>query len=113
MSNPKMRCEVCGYVHDGAEAPASCPKCNAGPDKFVALDDQAAELVERSRHTNMLHARIVDLARQVEKTARDGIEDNLDPGCIDVFKKATKASYDLMKLSMAELQGHMKKGKWG
>ena len=107
----KYKC-VCGYVHDGAEPPAACPKCGAAADKFTLLDDAAAKLVERSRRTNALHCRVVDLARQIEWACREGIEDNLDPNCVDVFKKTMAASYDMMKLSMTEMQGHASKGKW-
>ncbi len=108
----KYRC-VCGYIHDGDTPPAACPKCGAPPEKFTRLDEAAADLIERSRRTNMLHARIIDLARQIEKTCYEGIEDNLDPGCADVFRKTVAACYDIMKLSMTELQGHVNKGKWG
>lgn len=31
------RCEVCGYVHRGAEPPASCPVCGAPGEAFVVL----------------------------------------------------------------------------
>jgi hypothetical protein len=108
----KWKC-VCGYIHDGDAAPVKCPKCGAPAEKFTLLDDAAATLVERSRRTNMLHTRLIGLARQVEQTCKEGIEDNLDPGCADVFKKSLAACYDMMKLSMTELQGHMNKGKWG
>jgi len=108
----KYRC-VCGYIHDGDEPPAACPKCGASAEKFTLLDDKAADLVERSRRTNMLHCRVIDLARQVEYACRDGIEDNLDPGCVDVFRKSLAQAYDMMKLSMTELKIHADKGKWG
>jgi len=108
----KWKC-VCGYIHDGGEAPAHCPKCGAASDKFILLNDDAANLVELSRHTNALHCRLVYLGRKMEKVCKDGIEDNLDPGCVDVFKKALAHSYEMMKLSMTEIQGHIAKGKWG
>jgi rubredoxin len=108
----KFKC-TCGYVHDGDAPPDVCPKCGAPAEKFTALDDNAANLVERSRRTNMLHAHVIDLARQIEKACKDGIQDNLDPGCVDVFQKTLQASYVMMKLSMTEVQGHMNKGKWG
>lgn len=113
MAKQMTRCEVCGYVHDAAEPPDRCPKCGAPAAKFSALDEAAAQLVEGSRRTNMLHVRVIDLARQIEKACREGIEDALDPGCIDVFQKSLGASYDIMKLSMTELAGHQSKGKWG
>lgn len=108
----KYKC-VCGYIHDGDEAPARCPKCGAPAERFTRLDDAAANLVEQSRRTNMYHARLVSLAREIEGVCKAGIEDNLDPGCVDVFKKTLAASYDMMKLSMTEMQGHVAKGKWG
>ena len=109
----KWKCESCGYIHDGDEAPAKCPKCGAAKEQFKQLDEAAAKLVERSRHTNTLHARVIDLARQVEAICNDGIKDDLDPGCVDVFTKSRAIAWQMMKLSMTEQQLHMKKGKWG
>lgn len=108
----KWKC-VCGYIHDGDEAPAQCPKCGAPAEKFTLLDDKVANLVERSRHSNALHARLADLGRKMEAVCKDGIEDKLDPGCVDVFQKALAHSYEIMKLAMTEMQIHMAKGKWG
>ena len=31
----KFVCSVCGYVHVGDAAPAECPVCHVGADKFV------------------------------------------------------------------------------
>lgn len=31
----KFVCGVCGYVHEGTEAPANCPQCKAPAGKFV------------------------------------------------------------------------------
>ncbi|MBN1443958.1 MAG: rubredoxin [Planctomycetes bacterium] len=108
----KWKC-VCGYIHDGESAPAECPKCGAKAEKFTLLDESAAALVERSRRTNALHCRLVDLARQIESVSKQGIEDNLDPGCVSVFKKSLESCYVIMKLAMTEMQGHAAKGKWG
>ena len=108
----KWKC-VCGYIHDGEQAPGKCPKCGAPAEKFTLLDDAAAKLVENSRRTNMLHVRVIELAREIEGVCKTGIEDALDPGCVDVFTKTLAASYDMMKLSMTEIQGHVAKGKWG
>ncbi len=108
----KWKC-TCGYIHDGDEAPGHCPKCGAAAEKFSPLDDAAATLVERSRRTNALHCRVVDLARQIEAVCKDGIEDNLDPGCVRVFERSLDHAYEIMKMAMTEMQGHMGKGKWG
>lgn len=109
----KWKCEVCGYIHDGDEVCETCPKCGAPAEKFTELDESAANLIERSRHTNALHAQLIDLARQVERVCEDGIKDELDPGCVKVFQDSLQASYKMMKLSMTEVAGHMGKGKWG
>jgi rubredoxin len=109
----KWKCSVCGYIHDGDNPPENCPKCGAPAEKFAELDEKAANLVERSRRSNALHCRLVDLGRQLERACKEGIEDNLDPGCVHVFKTSLAHSYEIMKLAMTEMQGHIAKGKWG
>ena len=37
----KFICTVCGYVHDGDEAPARCPQCGVPASKFKKLDESA------------------------------------------------------------------------
>ena len=109
----KWRCEVCGYIHDGEDAPDFCPKCGAKKEKFSLLDDDAANLVERSRFTNSLHMELHSIMHQVMELCEDGIEDDLDPGCVAIFKTAKKNAIEVMHSVKAELQGHMKKEKWG
>lgn len=109
----KFKCGGCGFVFDGDQAPECCPKCGAPRERFEVLDDAAAQLVERSRHSNALHCRMVALARDIEVVCKDGIDDALDPGCVAVFTKSLAHAYQMMKLSMTETQGHMNKGKWG
>ena len=108
----KWKC-ICGYIHDGDEVCDICPKCGSKGADFTELDEATANLIERSRHTNALHAQLIDLARQIERVCEAGVRDNLDPGCVDVFEKSRQGSYKMMKLSMTEIQGHMNKGKWG
>ena len=40
----KFVCKVCGYVHEGPEAPEACPVCKAPKAKFeeMAADKDAA-----------------------------------------------------------------------
>lgn len=33
----KFVCQVCGYVHEGAAAPAACPQCKAPASKFTEM----------------------------------------------------------------------------
>lgn len=107
------KCSVCGYIHDGDEAPDKCPKCGAPKEKFEKLDDAAAELVSRSRLTNSLHMALSTVLKDVVDIAEEGIDDNLDPPCVKIFSQAKETSEILIGSINAELAGHMKKGKWG
>ena len=40
----KWRCTVCGYIHEGPEAPEQCPMCKVGKDKFVEVEEQEGNL---------------------------------------------------------------------
>lgn len=35
----KYICTVCGYVHEGPEAPAQCPQCKVPAEKFKELEE--------------------------------------------------------------------------
>ncbi len=35
----KFRCSVCGYIHEGDEAPAKCPQCGVPASKFVEVKE--------------------------------------------------------------------------
>ena len=39
MAAKKYVCKVCGYVHEGNEAPSVCPLCKAGSSEFEAQND--------------------------------------------------------------------------
>ncbi len=107
------RCGACGYIWDGEEPPDKCPKCGAAKDRFVELEEKAAELVDRSRFTNSLHMQLYILLEQILDVAEDGIDDNLDPGCVKIFTRASEEAEILQQSIKAELQTHMNKGKWG
>ncbi|TDA70107.1 MAG: rubredoxin [Clostridia bacterium] len=109
----KWRCQVCGYVHDGEEAPEKCPKCGAGKDRFAQVAADEAGLIDRSRRTNDLHLQLSALLDKVATAAQEGIDDNLDPGCVNVFKKAAVAATEIKQMIKAEIQTHISKGKWG
>jgi len=56
---------------------------------------------------------LYSILEQVADIAEDGIDDNLDPACVKIFKQAQEQADILQQSIKAELQGHMKKGKWG
>lgn len=107
------QCGSCGYVWDGEEPPDQCPKCGARRERYSALESGAAEKIERSRFTNGLHMQLYLLMEQVMDMAEDGVDDNLDPGCVKIFKRALEQAEIAQQSIKAELQGHMNKGKWG
>lgn len=107
------QCGSCGYVWDGEEPPDKCPKCGSAREKFAELEGKAMELVDSSRFTNSLHMHLYTLLEQVMEVAEDGIDDNLDPACVKIFKNAMGQAEILQQSIKAELQGHVKKGKWG
>ena len=36
----KFVCTVCGYVYEGEVAPAECPQCHVGADKFKEMSGE-------------------------------------------------------------------------
>ena len=108
-----FKCNVCGYLHDGDDAPDKCPKCGALKDQFSKLDDAAAELVLKSRKTNDLHMELSGLLEDVQFLSEEGEKENLDPTCVQIFQRAQKDALELRQSIKSELQAHMGKGKWG
>ncbi|HPZ06056.1 MAG TPA: rubredoxin, partial [Clostridiales bacterium] len=43
---------------------------------------------------------------------QEGLEIDLDPPCVALFKAAIKEARVIKQRSKAEMEGHMKKGKW-
>lgn len=39
MAAKKYVCNVCGYVHEGKEAPSTCPVCKVGASEFKAVEE--------------------------------------------------------------------------
>lgn len=108
-----FKCEVCGYIHSGEEVIDKCPKCGVGKDKFVEIEEELSDKIVRSNYTNKLHMHLFSLLEEIEAIAEEGIEDDLDPGCVRIFKRAKQDADEVKRMIVAELQGHMKKGKWG
>lgn len=108
-----FKCSVCGYIHEGDEAPEVCPKCGAPKEKFVEVSAEVSEKIRRSRYSNDLHMEMKLLMETVHDLAQSGIEDNLDPGCVKIFEDAKAFAIQMSQRIKAELETHMKKEKWG
>ena len=46
----KWRCTVCGYIHEGNEAPDQCPLCKQPKEKFVEVEEQSEGLTFVTEH---------------------------------------------------------------
>ena len=106
------KCNVCGYVHEGTDAPDSCPKCGAPKEKFVELSQEDANKIYNSDRTNDIHAKIISLSSEIIELCKEGIDINLDPPCVQAFNNAKDEMWVIKQRSKAELESHMKKGKW-
>lgn len=107
-----FKCEVCNYIHEGEEAPDFCPKCGAPKEKFVQLTEDESKKVYDSVRTNDIHMEIISLATAIIDLGLEGIDLDLDPACTQLFKKAIDEAWIIKQRSKAELEGHVKKGKW-
>ncbi len=70
----KFVCSVCGYVHEGPEAPEKCPQCKAPKEKFVA---QAGALSWAAEH-------VVGVAQGVSQDIIDDLRANFNGECSEV-----------------------------
>ncbi|GMO14085.1 MAG: NADH peroxidase [Treponemataceae bacterium] len=67
-------CLICGYVHTGDTAPASCPTCQAPASKFqeqTGTDSYAAE-------------HVIGVAKAVEADIKDDLVKNFNGECTEV-----------------------------
>ena len=70
----KFVCKVCGYVHEGPEAPEKCPVCRAPQSKF---EEMAADKVWAAEH-------IVGVAKDAPEEIKQGLRENFMGECTEV-----------------------------
>ena len=70
----KFVCSVCGYVYEGDAAPAKCPQCGVGPEKFV---EQGGEMSWAAEH-------VVGVAKGVDPEILEGLRANFQGECTEV-----------------------------
>jgi rubrerythrin len=70
----KWICSVCGYVHEGPEAPDKCPQCGVAKEKFK---EQTAERAWAAEH-------VVGVAKGVDQEILDGLHANFTGECTEV-----------------------------
>ena len=71
----KFVCSVCGYVHEGNEAPAVCPQCKAPQSKFVEQKEGVTAYADEHR---------VGVAKGVDEEIIEGLRMNFNGECAEV-----------------------------
>ena len=59
MAAKKYVCKVCGYVHEGNEAPSVCPLCKAGASEFEAVKEPKKGLDTNSDIYAIIYSAVV------------------------------------------------------
>jgi rubrerythrin len=71
----KFICSVCGYVHEGTEAPVNCPQCKAPASKF--REQAQGALVFADEH-------VIGVAKDVDPEIVEGLRQNFIGECTEV-----------------------------
>ena len=81
----KWVCSICGYVHEGPEAPERCPVCKAPASKFVR---QAEERVWTAEH-------VIGVASDAPEEIKQGLRENFTGECTEVgmYLAMSRAAY--------------------
>lgn len=70
----KYVCSVCGYVYEGEQAPAECPICHVGAEKFTK---QEAEMSWAAEH-------VIGVAQGVREDIIEDLRANYEAECTEV-----------------------------
>lgn len=70
----KWVCQVCGYVHEGDEAPEACPQCKAPASKFTK---QEGEMTWAAEH-------VVGVAKGASQDIIEDLRSNFNGECSEV-----------------------------
>ena len=71
----KFICSICGYTHEGTEAPDKCPQCGAPKIKFN--EQSAVGLVFADEHR-------IGVAKDVDPEILEGLRQNFMGECTEV-----------------------------
>jgi rubrerythrin len=71
----KFVCTICGYVHEGNEAPDFCPQCKASKEKFVEQSADNLQWADEHR---------IGVAKDVDPEIIEGLRANFMGECTEV-----------------------------
>ena len=73
----KFICTVCGYVHEGDDAPDFCPQCKQPKSKFNEMVDTATSLGWADEHR-------IGVAKEVDSEILEGLKAHFNGECSEV-----------------------------
>ena len=73
----KFICTVCGYVHEGEEAPEFCPQCKVPASKFKEMTESEGALTFVDEH-------VIGIAKGVDAEVLDGLKAHFNGECTEV-----------------------------
>lgn len=73
----KFICTVCGYVHEGEEAPEFCPQCKVPSNKFKELEETSGALTFVDEH-------VIGVAKGVDSEVLEGLRAHFNGECTEV-----------------------------
>ena len=71
----KFVCSICGYVHEGNEAPEKCPQCGAAKEKFTAKAEGEMQWAD---------GHVIGVASGVDDRIIEGLKANFMGECTEV-----------------------------
>jgi rubrerythrin len=71
----KWICPICGYVHEGPEAPEKCPQCGAAKEKFKQAGGEARSWADEHR---------IGVAKGLDAEVVEGLRQNFAGECTEI-----------------------------
>ena len=99
----KFVCSICGYVYEGEAAPAECPVCHAGADKFVVQAGEKTWAAEHAAKFAELLGEVVTDSTKKNLEMRVEAENGATAGKTDLAKRAKAANLDAIHDTVHEM----------
>ena len=72
----KFRCTVCGYIHEGDDAPDFCPQCKQPKSKFIEMSN--------TESLNWADGHYLGIAKDVDAEILQGLKAHFTAECCEV-----------------------------
>ncbi len=70
----KFVCPICGYVHEGDQAPEKCPQCGCAGSKFTVADGNVSWAAEHQ----------IGIAKDIDQQVKEGLQAHFIGECTEV-----------------------------